>query len=199
MAKVKYSRWNKIANANKEEKKIVSFEVDGETIDIEVTPSISYTDQILLINDVINACSPVSGIDVTDDTPDSAIAAHSVANPMYLEGVFRAMVLGRYTNVDLSGAKGTLDNVWELVKDNEFWDKITGVIKDDIFNMYFAAYDRLAENAKPVNILANRILGVLNALPTKAVGELFDVLAQADNLELGNGKIMELLGAEDND
>lgn len=198
MAKVKYSRWSKIANSYKKEKEIVSFEIDGETVEVEVTPSLSYSDQIVLISDVVNICSPVEGIDETDGTPASAIAAHRVANPVYLDGVFRSVVLERYTNVDLSGAKGTLDNVWDLVKNDEFWDKITSAIEDNLSDMYYAAYGRLIENAKPVNILANRILGVLNALPTKAVGELFDVLAQADELGLGNGKILELLGAEDN-
>lgn len=204
MSKIKYGRWQKIVAANKKDSVAVEFPIKDGVVQIEVTPRISLTEQMALVNDVVSSCSPLpSTYEYDENTPTSTVDAHRKAALEYEEAVFRASVLQYYTNLDFSDERATLDEIWALAGDDNIYCKITGVICDDLYLLHDNCDTKLKKKMGAREELAGRILNLLDriesVIPRKAAEEFFGVLEQADRLGLNNGDLLRVIGRDDAD
>lgn len=204
MSKVKYSDWQKIIKAHSGKPEVVEFVVGGgDVVTVEVSPHISLTDRIALVNTVVDSCRPLPlGYEYDENTPDSTVDAHRKPAMEYLEPVFRASVLRYYTNLDFSAKQADLDSIWALAGNEDFYEKITDKIEDDLWQMRDDAYIKLKTVAGNREELAGRVLNLLDrieaALPKNIMSEINSIIEKASDIDLDVSDILEAAGDEMN-
>ena len=203
MNKVKFSDWARIADTYRGDPVQVKFVVkdkdEEETVTIEVKPHISLTDQIILERRVVDACCVLpEDYKYTDNTPEHIIESHKEIKMEYLEPVFRAEVLRYYTNLDLSAKKADLVAIWELAGNDDVYIQISDAIKDDLYEMHYHIENTLKSKRCAREVLAQRVLDVLNRIsdlmPDRITQEFYDILKQADRLNINHDSLMSVLG-----
>lgn len=197
MSAVKYTKWKKIIDANKKAAVDVFFPVKDGDIVVSVKPRIPYTEQMEMVGLVVAACSPANNI-IENENADSVNSKRNVTD-RYLEGVWRLMVLTYYTNLDFSDQRATTDTIWDLAGDNEFYDKITEVIDDRLWELYDLAYREIELRRQPTQRLASRILGFLEkvdaVIPKDWQEELNKLISDSDRLGV---KLFDVITSEEN-
>lgn len=196
MSAVKYTKWKKIVDANKKPTVDVVFPVKDGEIAISVKPRITYGEQMEMVGLVVAACSPAKNASENENA-DSVNSKRS-ATDRYMEGVWRLMVLTYYTNIDFSDQRVTTDIIWDLTGDNEFYEKITEVIDDRLWELYDSAYREIELRRQPMQRLASRILGFLEkvdaVIPSDWQEELNKMLSDSEGLGL---KLLDVVAPTD--
>jgi hypothetical protein len=112
MKKMTLNTLNKIVSLSPTTSHTISFDVDGEVINIEVKPYISLQE----ISDIV-------------DTASQAAFTESGFSPEYKEAVLKYKIIDTLTNIPTLKSKDTVD----LVKYNEIYDKLN--LRDKIMNI----------------------------------------------------------------
>lgn len=191
---VSMAAWRQILDNKREKTTMTTFRVGGEKISIEVKRSIPLADRIAAVNNIVNLCAPVTDGFVYDDkTASNVVDGHRAVLWQYLELSFRLMVIELYTNMDFPETEDGYEELSELVGIKEFYGAITEQIEDDLCELYELCRQRLQQIDDKKNLLAWRVLEVLDkvkqVIPSDALDE---ILQQMQDLDMDLGDVVKL-------